>query len=92
MKAAEYGHVECVKVLAPLEKEMKNNYGWTALMDAALSGHLECVKFLTSNEAGMRGNSGQTAMMKSAHDDKTTSVLSPFEAGITDNKGWNQTC
>ena len=35
MFAADKGHHDCVKILAPLEKGMKNKDGWTALMFAA---------------------------------------------------------
>jgi len=50
MFAADEGHLECVKILAPLEKGMKTNWGWTALMSAADEGHLDCVKFLVSED------------------------------------------
>ena len=40
----------------------------------------------------MRDNDGQTAMMKLVKNGEVASVLSPFEAGIADNNGWNQTC
>jgi len=32
MYAALKGQLECVKILVPLEKGIKNNDGWTALM------------------------------------------------------------
>ena len=54
MYAAENGHLECVKILAPLEKGMKDNEDNTALMLAAERGHLECVKILVPFEKGMK--------------------------------------
>ncbi len=56
-------------------------------MHAAEEGHLECVMVLASEEAGMRNNSGQTAMMQLTRKDEIASFLSPFEAGLADNKG-----
>jgi len=35
MNAAANGHLECVKILAPLENGMRDNDGETALMNAA---------------------------------------------------------
>jgi len=54
MYAAENGRLECVKILAPLEKGMQNIIGWTALMKAVREGHLECVKILAPLEKGMQ--------------------------------------
>ena len=51
MDAAWNGHLECVKILAPLDNGMKDNTGWTALVFAAARGHLECAKELASLEA-----------------------------------------
>ena len=56
MLAAEKGRAECVKILAPLEKEMKNMYGWTTLMYAAWEGHYECVKILAPLEKGLQND------------------------------------
>ena len=89
--AAVEGHLECVKILAPLEKGMDDEDEETALMYAAMMGHLECVKFLAPEEAGMRDDYGETAMIKSDDDGKAASFLSPFEAGLIDNNEYNQT-
>ena len=61
MYAAKYGHLECVKILAPLEKGMKDNSGRTALMHADKQGHLECVKILAPLEQEMKDKDGRTA-------------------------------
>ena len=70
MYAAENGHLDCVKILAPLEKGM-TNYGDTAMMKAAENGHLECVKILTPLEKGMKNILGYSAKKyASIHDKK----------------------
>ena len=61
MHAAANGHLDCVKILAPLEKGMINSNKWTALMWAAWNGHFECAKILAPLEKGMKTNSGYTA-------------------------------
>ena len=90
--AAKNGSFECVEILAPLEKGMRNKDGWTALMIAGYHANLKCVKVLAGEEAEMRDHCGRTAMMKSAEKGEVVSFLSPFEAGIADSKGMNQTC
>ena len=89
MKAAEYGHVECVKVLAPLERGMENQNGKTALMTAAACGHLECVKTLAPLEKGMQDKHGETALMYAANCDRSECIkfLASNEAGMRDNIG-----
>ena len=47
MYAAEHGHLECVKILAPLEKGMKDEDGNTALCFTTYSSsNKECAQFL----------------------------------------------
>ena len=48
MAAAENGHIECVNLLiqAGAELDIRENYGNTALMVAAVKGHMECTKLL----------------------------------------------
>ncbi len=47
MFAAEKGHLEYVKILAPLEKGMKDKYGKTALCFTTYSSsNKECAEFL----------------------------------------------
>jgi len=48
MCAARKGHLECVKILAPLEKGMKNNDGNTAKSYAR--NHQDCYSYLSSFE------------------------------------------
>ena len=50
-----------MNLLAEREKDMKNGYGWTALMLAAQNGHTDCVKILLEREGGMKSNKGETA-------------------------------
>jgi len=90
MYAAKYGHLECLKILAPLEKGMKKNDGWTALMFALEYGHLECVKVLAPLEKGMKNNyGGRTALMDAAENGhlECIKVLAPLEKGMQDNYG-----
>jgi len=58
--------LECVEILAPLEKGIGNNHGATALMCAAEGGYLECVKLLAPLENRMQKNDGATALMLAA--------------------------
>ena len=67
MEAAYKGHLECVKILAPMEKGMKTDGGWTALMIAAYNGKLECVKILARLEKGTKDNDGKTALYYTTH-------------------------
>ena len=47
MFAANYGHLECVKILAPLENGMKNILGWTALYrTTSSSSNRACAEYL----------------------------------------------
>ena len=55
-----------MKILASLEKGMKDDDGETALMLAAECGHLDCVKILTPLEQGMKDNYGETALIHAA--------------------------
>ena len=52
MIAAYNGKLECVKILAPLEKGMKDNYGETAKFIASPSrrNHPDCYNYLSSFE------------------------------------------
>jgi len=66
MVAAYYGNVDCVKMLAQQEDEMRDAFGNTALMVAAWKGCLECVKILAPLQKGVRNNAGFTALMHAA--------------------------
>ena len=46
MRAAANGHLECLKILAPLEKGTKDNDGKTALYYTTYSSNKECAEFL----------------------------------------------
>ena len=50
MRAAMCGHLECTRVLAPLEKEIQDKDRRTALMWSAWRGYFECVKILAPLE------------------------------------------
>ena len=54
-------------------------------MIAAQKGYDDIVRTLICKEAEMRDNEGRTAMMLSVRKGATTSLLSPFEAGLTDS-------
>ena len=47
MNAAENGHLECVKTLAPLEKGMKNNDGWAVKAHASYNNHPDVATYLS---------------------------------------------
>lgn len=83
--AANKGHLECAKVLRPLEKGMEDDGGWNASLFAAEYGHLDRVEFLAPEEAGMQDGRGRTATRNSTEDGRTTSVLPPSEAGIAND-------
>ena len=46
MFAAMRGYMDCVKILAPIEKGLKNNLGETA-KSIALRTHPECAEYLS---------------------------------------------
>ena len=50
MYAAKNGRLECVKILAPLEKGMQENDGWTAKRYASKYNHKDCYDYLSSFE------------------------------------------
>ena len=62
MFAAVKGNIECVEILAPLEKRMANSWGRTALMHAVTNGRLDCVKALAPLEKGIRDRGERTAL------------------------------
>jgi len=91
MIAAMFGHKNIVRMLVEKEKNMKDNTGRTALMLAAENRNADIVHLLVGKEAGMQDSERRTAMMLSTKESATISLLSPFEAGLTDSIGWNQT-
>ena len=76
MWACERGHSEVVRLLlkAGCVPDIRNDYGWTALMLAALNGHVDCVQEMFAQEGAVRdvmvetvdflhANSGNSAFM-----------------------------
>jgi len=47
MYAARYDHLECVKILAPLEKGTKDKNGRTAKYYASSKNHKDCADYLS---------------------------------------------
>ena len=93
MHAAYWGIPEAVRLLIQREAGTRDNTGRTALMIAAEKGHREVVQMLLGKEDGVQDNEGKTAMMFSMEKEMhIEALLSPFEAGIADSKGMNQTC
>ena len=91
MHAAEHNHLDCVKILAPLEERLQDSGSHTALMIATEKDNSDIVRVLASRETGTRDRWGRTALMLSARTGAATPLLFPFEAGLADKFGQNQT-
>ena len=66
MYAAEFGLMDVIKLLAPLEIGLQDKYGQTALMYACYFNRPDCVSLLLS-EAGKRNfKMNKTALMFAA--------------------------
>ncbi|TNJ27881.1 Ankyrin repeat protein 1 [Giardia muris] len=64
MFAASQGHIECVRLLAPVEAGRHSSDGSTALMLAAEEGHEECVRVLLEAESRLQDRQGRTALIR----------------------------
>lgn len=64
MCAASQGHIECVRLLAPVEAGLHSSDGSTALMLAAEEGHEECVCVLLEVESRLQDRQGRTALLR----------------------------
>jgi serine/threonine-protein phosphatase 6 regulatory ankyrin repeat subunit B len=66
-KATEHGHIEIVKLLleSPVEVNIKNDVGNTALIDGSRGGHLGIVRLLLNHDqdVDVKNNAGDTALM-----------------------------
>ncbi|ESU40227.1 Hypothetical protein GSB_152490 [Giardia duodenalis] len=51
MRAADRGDVEAVRLLIPLQKEIKDKYGNTAFVHARKSKHADVARILRDHEA-----------------------------------------
>jgi len=70
---------------------MRDNNGWTALMFTTDSGRLDRAHIILEEYMGIWNKGGDTDTTLSAKRDATALLLSPFEAGLVDNMGLNQT-
>lgn len=90
MMAAQYGHIEILKVLLSC-KDIKvnkpNNVGVTALMLAATNGHLEIVKELIKHKADVTlpQKAGGGALTFAAHNGHTETVKELLKYSDVDN-------
>ena len=68
--AAEIGLIEDVRKLldAGVDPNLRNESGWTALMQASMNGHTDIVKLLISEGADVtvKGDAGWEALMLAA--------------------------
>ncbi|TNJ27140.1 Kinase, NEK [Giardia muris] len=89
MLCAEKGYRHSVYLLADIEGQMHDNFGWTALMWAAQYNHT-CVFRALELEKGLRNSMGHTALMIAAHCGNSDAIqqLIPWEAGMKDKNGW----
>ncbi|EFO64265.1 Protein 21.1 [Giardia lamblia P15] len=86
MVAAEAGHIECVRILAPYEACVTDSEDKTALMYAASNGHEEVVMELIQREHGMnagRFNAASYAIMNGHY--KIANILLASEKDANDN-------
>lgn len=67
MFAAEYGRLELVRRLVPVEARMQTDGGATAMMYAAMAGNAECVRALAPHETNMLNASGEKALVYAAY-------------------------
>jgi len=86
--AAEYGHVECLKIL--LEESnpaIVDGMGYTALMGAVIEGHFEAFKFLASvsNLDERKSPEGSTALMIAAINNHEEILDALLEMGANPN-------
>lgn len=86
MVAAEAGHIECVRILAPYEACLTDSEDKTALMYAASNGYEEVVMELLQRESGMhagRFNATSYAIMNGHY--KIANILLASEKDANDN-------
>lgn len=89
MYAAERELGDIIKVLLPLEEHLKNNAGYTALIQMAMNNNILAVSFLLS-EACDTDNTGMTALMHAAHlghHNIVSILLNTNEVGMVDGQG-----
>lgn len=89
MTAANFGYVECVRILVEHEAGILTSKGFSALMFAAGSGHSDCVQLLLEKEAKIQDAQGRTALMTAIDMDKKNcaELLVRFEAGMKTHNG-----
>ena len=91
MRAVIEGNIEMVELLAPLQKEMRNNEGYTALTIAAMEGRADIVELLDPTD-----RDGVTALMRAAErgDVEAVRALIPLQGGerMRGNNSMNRRC